>query len=106
VRTVAETAARRTRSAFPLIVKPIAGAGSADTYRVDDGAGLDAVLARMQHVREASCEEFVAGDEFTFDTVSIAGVPAFANVAQYLPRPARGAVERVDQPRDHHRART
>ena len=87
VRTIAETRAAAEQIGFPLIVKPIAGAGSADTYRVDDAAGLDATLARMQHVTEASCEEFVDGDEYTFDTVSIAGVPAFANVARYLPRP-------------------
>jgi biotin carboxylase len=87
VRTVAETRAAAEQIGFPLIVKPIAGAGSADTYRVDDAAGLEAVLARMHHVKEASCEEFVDGDEFTFDTVCIAGKPAFANVAQYLPRP-------------------
>jgi biotin carboxylase len=87
VRTIAETRAAAEQIGFPLIVKPIAGAGSADTYRVDDAAALDAALARMRHVTEASCEEFVEGDEYTFDTVSIAGVPAFANVAQYLPRP-------------------
>jgi biotin carboxylase len=87
VRTIAETRAAADQIGFPLIVKPIAGAGSADTYRADDGASLDAALARMRHVTEASCEEFVEGDEFTFDTVCIAGAPAFANVAQYLPRP-------------------
>jgi biotin carboxylase len=87
VRTIAETYAAAAHIGFPLILKPIAGAGSADTYRVDDGAALDAALARMRHVTEASCEEFVDGEEYTFDTVSIAGVPAFANVAQYLPRP-------------------
>jgi biotin carboxylase len=87
VRTIAETRAAAERIGFPLIVKPIAGAGSADTYRVDDAAALDAALARMQHVTEASCEEFVAGDEYTFDTVCTAGAPAFENVAQYLPRP-------------------
>ena len=87
VRTVAETRAAAEQIGFPLIVKPIAGAGSADTYRADNAAELDAALARMRHVAEASCEEFVDGEEYTFDTVSIAGVPAFANVAQYLPRP-------------------
>ena len=87
VRTVAETRAAAEHIGFPLIVKPIAGAGSADTYRADDAAALDAALARMHHVTEASCEEFVEGDEYTFDTVCIAGAPAFENVAQYLPRP-------------------
>ena len=46
---------------------------------------LDAALASMRHVGEASCEEFIAGEEFTFDTVCIAGKPAYENVAQYLP---------------------
>lgn len=87
VRTVAETRAAADKIGFPLIIKPIAGAGSADTYRVDDGAQLDAVLARMQHVREASVEEFVEGEEFTFDCVCVGGRPLFQNVAQYLPRP-------------------
>ena len=86
-RTVAETRTAAEQIGYPLIVKPIAGAGSADTYRADDAAELDAVIARVRHVPEVSCEEFVDGDEYTFDTVSIAGVPAFANVAQYLPRP-------------------
>jgi biotin carboxylase len=87
VRTVAEARAAAERIGFPLILKPIAGAGSADTHRVEDAAELEAVLGRMLHVSEASCEEFIDGDEFTFDTVCIGGRPAFVNVAQYLPRP-------------------
>jgi biotin carboxylase len=87
VRTASETRAAAERIGYPLVLKPIDGAGSADTYRVDAAAGLEAALANMQHVREASCEEFIDGDEFTFDTVCIGGVPAFRNVAQYLPRP-------------------
>ena len=31
----------------------------------------------MLHVGEASCEEFIDGEEFTFDTVCIGGKPAF-----------------------------
>jgi biotin carboxylase len=83
------TEARRAaeRIGFPLIVKPIAGAGSADTYRVDDEADLRRVLDLTRHVPEVSVEEFVEGEEFTYDTVCIDGVPAFENVAQYLPRP-------------------
>jgi phosphoribosylaminoimidazole carboxylase (NCAIR synthetase) len=72
---------------FPLIIKPIAGAGSADTYRVDGPVELERILQLTRHVEEVSVEEFVDGEEFTFDTVSIRGVPAFFNIAQYLPRP-------------------
>ncbi|HEX4954384.1 MAG TPA: ATP-grasp domain-containing protein [Thermoanaerobaculia bacterium] len=72
---------------FPLILKPIAGAGSADTYRVHDPGELKEALSRLRHVPEVSVEEFVDGEEFTFDTVSIDGVPAYYNIAWYRPRP-------------------
>lgn len=87
VRTAAEARAAADRIGFPLILKPIAGAGSADTYRVDDAAHLEQVLSAMGHVGEASCEEFIDGEEFTYDTVCVDGDPRFENVAQYLPRP-------------------
>jgi biotin carboxylase len=87
VRTVAEARAAAEKIGFPLILKPIAGAGSADTHKVEDATELEAVLGKMLHVGEASCEEFIDGEEFTFDTVCIGGVPAFINVAQYLPKP-------------------
>jgi biotin carboxylase len=72
---------------FPLILKPIAGAGSADTYRVDSRSEMESTLAKLGHVTEASCEEFIEGEEFTFDTVCIDGKPAFENIASYLPKP-------------------
>ncbi|MEZ4319405.1 MAG: ATP-grasp domain-containing protein [Myxococcota bacterium] len=72
---------------FPVCIKPIAGAGSADTYRVDSQADLDRVLKLTQHVPEVSVEEFVEGEEFTYDTVCVDGVPQIENVAQYIPRP-------------------
>jgi biotin carboxylase len=87
VRSADEARAAAERFGFPLIVKPISGAGSADTYRVDDDAELERVLKLTQHVAEVSVEEFVEGEEFTYDTVCIDGQPAYENVAQYLPRP-------------------
>jgi hypothetical protein len=75
------------RIGFPLIVKPIAGAGSADTHRVDDRAALDAVLRQVRHVREVSVEEFIEGEEFTFDTVCANGEIVFYNICSYRPRP-------------------
>jgi biotin carboxylase len=87
VRTAADAREGAAKLGYPLCVKPIAGAGSADTYRVDDDGELEAALARMKHVEEASLEEFIEGEEFTYDTVCIGGKPAFANVAQYLPKP-------------------
>jgi formate-dependent phosphoribosylglycinamide formyltransferase (GAR transformylase) len=72
---------------FPLIVKPIAGAGSADTYRVDSMDDLGRVLELVRHVSDVSVEEFVDGEEFTFDTVCANGQILFENVCWYRPRP-------------------
>ncbi len=83
---------------YPLVVKPIAGAGSADTYRVDDPKELESVLARTARVPEVSVEEYVTGEEFTYDTVSIGGRPAFENVAQYLPKPLEARSEQWISP--------
>jgi biotin carboxylase len=87
VRTVKEAWAAAERVGYPLILKPISGAGSADTHKVESAPELEAALKQMLHVGEASCEEFIDGDEFTFDTVCIGGQPAFMNVASYLPKP-------------------
>lgn len=72
---------------FPLIVKPIAGAGSADTYRVESNAELERAIEGVRHHTEVSVEEFIDGEEYTFDTISIRGTPSFFNVAWYRPRP-------------------
>lgn len=87
VRSEEEARAAAERIGFPLIIKPIAGAGSADTYRCENLAEFQAALDSTRHVAEASVEEFVDGDEFTYDTVCIDGRPVFENVAQYHPRP-------------------
>jgi len=75
------------RVGYPLIVKPIAGAGSADTYRVDSAADLSEVLPLLRHVPEVSVEEFVDAEELTFDTVCAGGRILFEHVLLYRPRP-------------------
>jgi biotin carboxylase len=87
VRTVKESWAAAEQIGYPLIAKPISGAGSADTYKADSPAELESALSKMLHVGEASIEEYITGEEFTFDTVSIDGVPAYMNIASYLPKP-------------------
>jgi formate-dependent phosphoribosylglycinamide formyltransferase (GAR transformylase) len=85
--TVAGVWEAADRIGFPLIIKPIAGAGSADTYRVDSEQELDAVLTMVRHVPQVSVEEFVEAAEFTFDTVCAGGRILFENVCWYRPRP-------------------
>jgi hypothetical protein len=76
---------------FPVIFKPIAGAGSADTYRLDSQQDIDRILPHVRHVTEANIEEYIDGDEeYTFDCITIGGKPAFWSVTQYFPRPLDG----------------
>jgi hypothetical protein len=72
---------------YPLIVKPIAGAGSADTHRVDDPASLEQALRATRHVAEMSVEEFITGEEHTFDTICANGRILYFNVSWYRPPP-------------------
>ncbi len=72
---------------YPAIVKPIAGAGSADTYKLASKEETERVLPRLGHVPEVNVEEFIDGEEFTFDAVSIDGAAQFYSVTQYHPRP-------------------
>jgi hypothetical protein len=75
---------------YPIIIKPIAGAGSADTHRIEDEHELERALAVLGHVPEVSVEEFILGDEFTYDTVCAGGTIAFENVCEYRPNPLIG----------------
>lgn len=72
---------------YPLIIKPIAGAGSADTYRIDSAQELEQILPSLRHVPEVSCEEFISGREFTFDALCLEGEPLLISVTEYLPPP-------------------
>ena len=85
--TVAGVWAAADRIGFPLIVKPIAGGGAADTYRAGSVTELDAVLPMLRHVPQVSVEEFVEAEEFTYDTVCADGRVLFENISWYRPRP-------------------
>ncbi len=91
--TATEVRAGVEQIGFPVCVKPIAGAGSADTYRVGDQEELEDVLERTAHVPEVSVEEFIEGEEFTFDTICSGGNIHYHNVAWYRPRPLIGRTE-------------
>ncbi len=74
---------------FPIVVKPPAGAGAAGTFRLDDAAALERYLATHPPAadRPALCEEFLSGEEHSFDSVVIDGKLAFWSVSRYLPSP-------------------
>lgn len=87
VSSAAAAIAAAERIGYPVVIKPVAGAGTADTHGVGSTAELRQVLEKIGHVRTASVEEYIGGEEFTYDAVSIAGKPVFESVAQYHPRP-------------------
>lgn len=71
---------------YPLVIKPIDGAGSNDTFRVNNPEELEQIIHRTRHVPEVSVEEFVEGADCTFDTVCIDGHVAYLNICFYRPR--------------------
>lgn len=85
VRTRDEARAAARQIGFPVVLKPVDGAGSADTFRVDDPAALERTLVATAHVRECSVEEFIAGEEFTYETICIDGRPVYESVCRYEP---------------------
>jgi biotin carboxylase len=87
VRTLEEANEAARAIGYPLVVKPIAGAGSSDTHRCDDQAAFGEVIARLGHVPEASVEEYVEGDELTYDAIAVDGRAVFESVTQYFPKP-------------------
>jgi len=86
-----ETAARRfvAEVGYPVVLKPEAGAGAKSTHRVADADELARALrsVRPSPDRPAVAEEFVTGQEFSFDTVSINGRAVWHSLSHYLPAP-------------------
>ncbi len=74
---------------FPAVLKPVAGAGAKSTYRLSGPEDLRAALAatRPAPERPAVIEEFVTGEEYSFDAVSIHGRAVWHSLSHYLPAP-------------------
>ena len=74
---------------FPLVAKPPAGAGSQATYRLDDLAMLDGWLGAVPPTGEAPAllEEFLVGEEHTFDSATLGGATVWSSIADYHPPP-------------------
>lgn len=89
VESRAEGLAFAKKVGFPLVFKPVAGAGSIGTMRVNNGVELDRVLKQSQPSagNPWQCEEFITGIERSFETVSIAGKPVFSSLTRYDPPP-------------------
>jgi len=74
---------------FPLVVKPPAGAGAKSTFRLDDAEDLRVWLdaAPPAPARPALVEEFLTGDEGSYDSVMTGGQVVWDSVSLYQPTP-------------------
>ena len=74
---------------YPLVVKPPAGAGARNTFRVESSAQLEEWLAASppRPGQEALLEEFITGQEHSFDSVTIHGRTLWSSISRYDPTP-------------------
>ncbi|MGH8497176.1 MAG: ATP-grasp domain-containing protein [Gammaproteobacteria bacterium] len=74
---------------YPVVVKPPAGAGATATYRLEGDAALERYLERHppHPDRPALFEEFMTGQEHSFDSVLIDGRMVWDSISRYTPTP-------------------
>lgn len=74
---------------FPLIVKPVAGVGAREIHQCNDEGDFEEVLHSdpPSPYNPLQLEEFVEGDEYTLDTISVNGKAIWHSITRYLPTP-------------------
>ena len=73
------------RVGYPLILKPLAGAGASGAVRVDSDEQLDAAMRTLGVERGIAIEEFIEGHEGFWDTITVGGVVLHEFVSHYYP---------------------
>jgi len=74
---------------YPYVVKPVSGAGSQTTYRVNDEHQMRSAFEQMGSSSSSGIiiEEFIQGEEFSLDTFSLNGKVLGQTINQYYPAP-------------------
>jgi hypothetical protein len=71
---------------YPVIVKPLAGAGASGTYRCDDDDSLESALAESSVPgNSVAIEEFIEGHEGFYDTLTVRGQVGHEFISHYYP---------------------
>lgn len=72
---------------FPMVLKPPAGMGAKATFRVSDFGALQRAVAGMgvSAERPVLAEEFLQGQEFSFETITVGGEVKVHSISRYLP---------------------
>jgi phosphoribosylaminoimidazole carboxylase (NCAIR synthetase) len=84
-----EVAAAVAAVGFPLVLKPLAGAGARATHRVAGAAQLAQVLAEMPPGPQSPwlAEEMLLGTEHSLESVSVRGTVVWQSITRYAPTP-------------------
>ncbi|MDJ0836646.1 MAG: ATP-grasp domain-containing protein [Acidobacteriota bacterium] len=74
---------------FPVIVKPPAGAGARGTFQIENEAQLRDYLGayKPDPRRPTLFEEFIKGEEYSFESISIHGNVVWSSLTRYYPSP-------------------
>jgi formate-dependent phosphoribosylglycinamide formyltransferase (GAR transformylase) len=77
------------QTGYPVIVKPPAGAGAQGTFRIENEQQLGECL---NHVKASSqnptvIEEFIVGQEHSFDSICLDGKLLWSSISHYWPGP-------------------
>jgi len=74
---------------MPLVAKPVDGAGARNTMRIDSRDDLAGYLRTMPPSKTMPLllEEFIQGEEHSFDSVSVGGKHVFHSISNYSPTP-------------------
>ncbi len=94
--TAADAKAFTDKVGFPIVIKPPAGVGAKSTFRANSLAEL---LHLMQGLNVSANnpvlgEEFLQGQEFSFETITVGGVPQVHSISRYTPT----CLEAVENP--------
>ncbi|NND76486.1 MAG: ATP-grasp domain-containing protein [Ilumatobacter sp.] len=73
----------------PVVVKPLAGMGARNTFRVDDAESLERWLGHSPPSADAPVllEEFLVGQEFSFESVLVDSEMVWHSIGRYDPTP-------------------
>ena len=84
-----EAMAFAEENGYPIIVKPPDGAASQSTFKANNTWELKAALSTITpgHETPVLLEEFIVGEEHSFDTFCLNGRPVFHSLTQYFPNP-------------------
>lgn len=74
---------------FPIVMKPQAGAGAVNTFRLDRAEQLGQLLEQFppNPQKPMLLEEFIVGEEHSFDSVFMDGKPVWYSISKYSPGP-------------------